>query len=128
MASTYTYYGHHDLSVIHVCIAIESLLSIALRTHLATKGMSDSHIDKYLRDATLSQMLNLHLPSILDLPLLPDHQKLLGDLNWVRKQRNDILHRGTPSEELCAARMNEVIASASLLLEKLVEQCGLPGA
>lgn len=124
LAITFSHFGYYDLAIIQVCTACETLLSKILKQHLINnRGCSKSSLDQYFEDETFSHLLNLHLPSIFDLSTINDYRKIIGDINWARKRRNEIVHRGKSSLELKADRIKEVIGSAEILVNKLTEVC-----
>jgi len=120
LALSFSHYGYYELAVIQVCISCETLLSNTLKQHLKKRGMTKTHIDAYFDDVRLSHLLNLHLPNIINITQLDNHNKILGDLNWARKRRNEILHEGHSLEKLTLVRLEEVTESARKLIDLIL--------
>ncbi len=124
LARSFLHYGYLSHALIQTCTACEIFLFQKLRLYLSEHHVSKNYLDEYLEDVTFSQLLNLHLPSMYDLSKMPDFRDTLGDLNWARKRRNQIIHEGHSAEELRSNRVKEVIASAVKLIEFVDSETG----
>lgn len=116
LAKTFLFYGYFDLAVIEVCTACETLISMVVKKHLEKRGVSRKAI-KEQYDVKYSELLNFFLPMIIDLSELKNHQELLGDLNWARKRRNELVHDGVPDVPLDKGMLQKVIQSAARLTD-----------
>ena len=115
LANTFLFYSYLELAVIQVCTACESLISTAVRAYLKNRGVSQGTIDDQFSEVTYAELLNLFLPSILDIPKVQDYSQILGDLNWARKRRNEILHSGLSEKPLTPENVERAIRCAEKL-------------
>jgi hypothetical protein len=122
LALTFWHHGYYDLAVVQLCTACETVLSSALLKHLKVRGASETHLKKYFDDLTYSHLLNLHLPSMRDLATLNDWQEILGQVNWARKMRNEIVHHGTAAVTLTRASVKDAIDCATQLVAFVVSK------
>lgn len=104
LAAGFIHHGHLDLAVVQICVACESVLAKAYREYMKEHGVSKQKLEESEPDITFSELLNLHLFSMRDISLLQGHTQILGAVNWARKRRNEVVHKGefavnvTPNE------------------------------
>ena len=81
------------MALLQMVIAAEIATNRAMKKLLLENGVSNTKLQKYEREMSYAQMLNISLVS-----LLPKSQKLkddtLGDLNRARDCRNKLMHEG----------------------------------
>lgn len=119
LAHTYSHYGYNELAVVQICVACETILSKALRQYLGAKGISNNYLKEYLEEVTFSSLLNIHLASMCDLTKIDNYQDILGNLNWARKRRNEIVHEGQSTEKITSARLNQTIEALNKLIDHI---------
>jgi hypothetical protein len=88
---------------------------------LASRGVSKTTYSKAERDITFSELLNLHLAAARDLKKLDNHTAILHKLNWARKHRNDMVHKGSLQQVIDAHDIESAIDAASHLINFLVD-------
>ncbi len=116
LADTFCHYGYLELSIIQVCISLETYLSGRLRENLLKKGMSQNHLKTYFDDVTFSQLLNLHLPSFVEITQLAEYKDIFGKINWGRRRRNKLLHLGGAEENITKEDTNSLIDATKKLI------------
>ncbi len=121
LATTYAYYGYLGLALVQVCIACESVLAQAYEKFLTSRGVSKTKYAEAERDITFSQLLNLHLAAIKDLSKLEGHEKILSQLNYARRCRNDVVHKGSLQQVVTANEVDNAIDAANKLKQVLLE-------
>jgi len=89
--------GRYHSAVIPANVAVESTTNRLLAAFFEKKSLaSQENVDSFLHGgATYAHQLNILLPTLLsftDAPPLPDH--IRGQLNRLRKLRNQMVHRG----------------------------------
>lgn len=120
LAEAFHFYGYHELAIVQLCVACESVLAARLKGYLLGRGVSTRIIREQLEEISFSQLLNVHLPGMCELAALPSKAQVLGDINWARKRRNEIVHQGGSSETLAASRVAEVLESGKQLITFVV--------
>lgn len=116
--------GRHNrlgLAVVLVCTACESALAPAYRKYLGSRGISAGKIGDAWRDIGLSQLLNLHLPTMRAINTMPDHQHVLEVLDRARRYRNDYVHEGNIPAGLTRKYVDDAIHTAQVLVGFLKE-------
>ncbi len=116
LAKTYYFYGMFDLAIVQLCTACETLLSRVVKEFLIKQNISKGALKEQFKDVSLSQLLNFFLPVASGITKKADGKKILGILDWARKQRNDIVHYGKTTEQIDEACMKEAIKAAEDLL------------
>jgi hypothetical protein len=54
-----------------------------------------------------------------DLTKIDNYPDILGNLNWARKRRNEIVHEGQSTEKITSARINQTIEALNKLIEHI---------
>ena len=108
-----------DLAIIQICIACESILSQEYIVYIKKRGVSNTKLNDYNSDIHFAQLLNLHLFTIRNVLKLQNSERIIGDINWARKRRNEIVHIGKSEKEVTMKKIKDVIHSASKLIEFL---------
>jgi hypothetical protein len=116
LARTFCNFGHYELSIVELCVACEITLSQKYWLFLEKRGVSKSKFEDNKNEITFSQLLNVHLFGIRDLSTLANSENILGTINWARKIRNDVVHKGKLKKRLNAKRVTEAIDAAEKLL------------
>lgn len=116
MARTFCNFGYLKLAVVQVCLACEIALSQKYWGFLQGRGVSKKKLDDNKKEITFSQLLNIHLFTMCDVPSLAGSEKILAAVNWARKVRNDVVHEGKTDEEFTTQRVLEAIDAAERLL------------
>ena len=119
LAQTYLHYGYFGLALVQVSIACESALAQTYEAFLTSRGVSKTKYAEAERDITYSQLLNLHLAAARDLSQFANHEVLLGRLNWARRRRNDVVHKGNFQENVSAQDVESAINAARALIRFL---------
>jgi len=114
-ATSDRFYGNFDQALIQICTACEIAISIAFVEYLKKQGTSNTSIDTYVDDFTFSQLLNIQLGIIVDKK--PDnYSDIVGKINWARKRRNEIVHKGESSQVLTEKDIIDTISAAETLI------------
>jgi hypothetical protein len=124
LARTFVTYGLFELAIIHICVACESLLSRVVARRLKRKNVSKTTLKEHYDLVTFSQLLHFHLPSLFKISTLKSHKTIIGDVNWARKRRNEIVHQGQSQHKLTGKRVTEVFQSAEALICFLKQHTG----
>lgn len=119
LAFSFHFYGYLELALVQLSTACESYLSLIVKDFLKTQNVSNSTLDDSFEDVSYSQLLNYFLPTAMGPEFLNKHRDLVGDLNWARKRRNEIVHKGTSDETLTSKRVGDVLGSAMRLFDIL---------
>jgi hypothetical protein len=122
LASTYLHYGYTGLALVQVCIACESVLAQTYESFLMMRGVSKTKYAEAERDITFSQLLNLHLAAARDLSHLNQRDDILSRINWARRCRNDVVHKGTLQETVRLEDVEAAIIAASTLIDFLLNE------
>jgi hypothetical protein len=122
LANTYLHYGYLALALVQTCIACESVLAQTYETFLTSRGVSKTKYAEAERDITFSQLLNLHLAAARDLSQLPNRDDTVGRLNWARKRRNDVVHKGALQETVTVTEVEKAIEAANALISFLISE------
>ena len=125
LARTYVHYGSLELAILHVCIASEAALGQVYKTYLLSRGVSKTKYDEAEPDIGFSALLNLHLYSACDINKLLDHEDVVGSINWARRTRNDIMHRGAARVALKRPDVDRTIEAAESLIAFLRDEAAL---
>ncbi|MHB8095152.1 MAG: hypothetical protein ACYDH0_09430 [Candidatus Aminicenantales bacterium] len=115
LAKTFLFYGYLDLAVIQVCTACETLISKAVKKDLEKRDVSKGTMDEYYRNVNYCELLNFFLPLIADISELKNHKDLLGNLNWARSKRNELVHYGITKEKITKEMLQKVLRSVEEL-------------
>ena len=116
LARTFLTYGLFELAIIQICVGCQSLLSKVVEQRLKQKHISKTTLKEHYDLVTFSQLLAFHLPSLFKIQTLKSHKRVIGDINWARKRRNEIVHEGQSQEELTRTRLEQVFRSAEALV------------
>jgi len=119
LAQSYLHYGYFGLSLVQVCIACEAVLARTYETFLLSRGVSKTKYADAERDITFSQLLNLHLAAARDLSTLTDRENILSRMNWARKCRNDVVHKGELQQVVTSSEVESAIEAARSLVQFL---------
>lgn len=84
-------YSNFKFGLLDSFIMCESLISTFLRDIKIAKGVSRSKLDKFEKEIPVSYLINIELPSFIT-DMTEKEKQLIGDLNRVRKLRNDVVH------------------------------------
>jgi hypothetical protein len=122
LARTYLYYGYDGLAIVQICIACEAVLAQMYESFLASRGVSKKTYADAERDITFSQLLNLHLPAARDLDKLDNYKSILCKLNWARKHRNDMVHKGSLQKVIRRDEIESAIEAATNLIGFLINE------
>lgn len=110
--------GLIKMALLQMVIAAEIATNRAVKRLLLKNGVSNTKLQKYEREMSYAQMLNISLVS-----LLPKSQKLkddtLGDLNRARDCRNKLMHEGVMLSD--RAELLRLFQSTREFLEHLKE-------
>lgn len=117
LANTYLHYGYLGLALVQVCIACESVLAQIYESFLKSRGVSKAKYAESERDITFSQLLNLHLAASCDLTKLHDRDATLSRLNWARKRRNEMVHKGALQKNVTIQEVEDAIVTADKLIK-----------
>ena len=105
--------GRYDASIIPANTAVEMMLT-PLLTNVLERFCAKEKATQFLTtDATYSHQLNVILPilcAIYKVPALPDN--IRGQLNRLRKIRNEIAHEGHPENPLDEKDASRLLAAA----------------
>jgi len=124
LASTYLHYGYLGLALVQACIACESVLAQTYETFLTSRGVSKTKYTEAERDITFSQLLNLHLAAARDLSEMDDRDGTLNRLNWARRCRNEMVHKGALQQDVTTQEVEDAIDSAAKLITFLSADTG----
>ncbi len=115
LVNAFEAYANNKLSdaLIPANVAVEAQL-FKLVTGFLTEVASNEHVESFLNDAaTYGHQLNVLLAVIVrhrDLPRFPDH--IRGQLNRLRRLRNDLAHRGRSGNTLQKHEVAEMLCAA----------------
>jgi hypothetical protein len=123
LATTFLHYGYLGLALVQVCIACESVLAKVYESFLLERGVSRNKYADAARDITFSQLLNLHLAAARDLSKLSNRDDILARLNWARKCRNDVVHKGDLQQSVTGREVQAAIEAAKELIEFILKDC-----
>lgn len=115
LSLAFYHYGHYEQALIHLCTAIETILFRGLKQYLISKNLSKEQMEKALDDVSFSQLLNLHIFSVCSLDKLDNYKDLIGMVNWARKRRNEIVHKGQPDKPLDKENVKKAIEAGDSL-------------
>ncbi|MEX0792826.1 MAG: hypothetical protein WD045_06790 [Pirellulaceae bacterium] len=124
LANTYLHYGYLGLALVQTCIACESVLAQIYETFLTSRGVSKTKYAEAERDITFSQLLNLHLAAARDLSKMEDRGGTLNRLNWARRCRNEMVHKGALQQNVTTQEVADAINSAARLIKFLLADPG----
>ena len=114
-ATSDRFYGNLEQALIQTCTACELAISIAFVEYLKKQGLSNTSIDTYVDDFTFSQLLNIQLAIIVDKK--PEkYSEIIGKMNWARKRRNEIVHKGESTQVLTEKDIIDTITAAETLI------------
>jgi len=116
LAKTFFFYGLFDLAIVQLCTACETLLSRVVKEFLIRQNVSKGALADQYNDVSFSQLLNLFLPVASDITKTTDGKRIVGILDWARKQRNEIVHSGKTKKRIDESCMKEAIEAAEGLL------------
>lgn len=119
-ARTFAHYNLLGLAIVQICVACEALLSQKFIQYLTKVGASNTQINDNIKEVTFSQLVNLHLYTICNIQSLSNYQEIIGDINWARRQRNEIVHKGSVPQSVSSREVEKTIKSTSLLIEFIV--------
>ena len=86
------------------------------------KKLSKTQVNRALDGVTFSQLLNLHLFTICKDVMLEKYQKTLGEANWTRKRRNEIVHTGRSGQKLDGDNVRKGIESIQKIISHITNQ------
>lgn len=85
-------------AVLEAFISVETLVVDYLIRVKLQRGVSKSKLDDYASEITISYMLNVELPMLVD-NITAKERQILGNVDRVRDIRNDIVHEGKIATE-----------------------------
>lgn len=109
---------NHKYSLLEAFISSEYVVTKYLTDEKIRKGASRKKLKDYESEATMSYKLNIELPVYLE-NLTDKERQLIGDVDKVRRLRNDIVHEGKIATEDDAEFAVEAV---SKLFEMLVSR------
>lgn len=118
-AITFCHYGHYEQALVQICTACQIILSKALEKYLVEKGLSKNQIVKAMEDVTFSQLLNLHVFNFCEIISMKDYENVIGQANWARKRRNEIVHSGKSGEKLTKENVGNVIEAIKTIIKQV---------
>ncbi len=83
---------------LEIFIVIEVLVSRFLRNLKLQNGVSKGKLDKYETEISISYMLNVEIPAFIA-DITEKERNLIGQIDSIRKKRNDIVHKGDTVNE-----------------------------
>ena len=116
LARTFLHQGHPDLALIEVCIACEAVLARRYRDFLLARGVTKNKYKDCERDITFSHLLNIHLPTMVNIRTLEDHDEILAHLNWARRCRNEVVHGGRSASTVSSGKVGAAIDAVCRLV------------
>jgi hypothetical protein len=119
LASSFCHYGFLGLALVQVAVACESELWRSYSEFVQGRGCSKTKLDEAESDITFSELLNVHVFSMCDMALLKDSAQVLGQVNWARKRRNEVVHGRTLSAGVAKANVEVAIKAARELVDFL---------
>jgi len=120
LARSFNHYGYSGLSILQICIACETVLAQKFFEYIKLCGVSSNSIKDNKKNITFSQLLKIHLFSMVDVKKLQNSESILGKINWARGQRNDVVHEGGLQQRVTAKEIDEAIEAAESLIEFLL--------
>jgi len=91
-------YNNFKFGLLDSFIICESLISRFLRDFKISKGISKNKLDDYEKEIPVSYLINIELPTLIS-DMTEKEKQLIGDLNRVRKLRNDVVHKNKDVNE-----------------------------
>lgn len=122
MARTFCNFGYYDLAIVNLCVACEIALSTKYWSFLKKRGVSNTKLSDNKKDITFSQLLNIHLFAMCDVSGIGDGERTIGQINWARNMRNQIVHDGKSEKEITSDKVMEAIDAADRLLKFLDQE------
>jgi hypothetical protein len=111
------YTKNFKFAVIEALIAAEtSTTSVVTKLKLA-RGASKGKLDDYEEEVTLAYKLNIELPVLLG-DVTSDERDTVGQVDAVRKMRNDIVHKGFVPTEKEARRSTDSVEKYLIMLSR----------
>ena len=84
---------NHKMIFLELFIFIETIVSKFLRDKKVEHGVSNNKIKEYESEVSISYMLNVELPIFIQ-EITSNDRKTLGEIDKLRKKRNNIVHNG----------------------------------
>lgn len=110
-------YNNFKFGLLDSFIVCESLISIFLRDFKITKGVSKNKLDDYEKEIPVSYLINIELPSFIS-DMTEKEKQLIGDLNRLRKLRNDVVHKNKDVNENDALFAFNTLQGVHMLIEE----------
>jgi hypothetical protein len=102
-------------AIIEATIALEIAVSRTLTEIKLQKGVAKRKLNDYAKEVGIGYQMNVEIPLLLG-PLSDKEKEIIGIADAVRKQRNDVVHKGVqPSREEGQAAVAAVHAVLELL-------------
>lgn len=111
-------YEEYNLSILESFIALEFFILNYLYEQKLAKGISKNKLKEYKTEVSISYMLNIELPMFIE-DLDQNKRQLLGEVDKVRKYRNDIVHNGKKVSKKDAEFSISAVEKLFILLEKI---------
>ena len=103
-------------AILEAFISAETMISSFLNQKKIEAGVSKSKLKDYETEVGISYIINVELPMALGNGINSSDREILGHVDKVRKNRNDIVHKGKiPSEQEAKYAVESVEKLAALL-------------
>lgn len=119
LARTFLHQGHKELALVQISVACESVLSRKYREFVSSRGVSNTKYSDVDNNITFSSLLKVHIYAMVEINKLSDYKKILSQLDWVRTQRNEIVHTGKLNREISNIKTEEALEAACKLIKFL---------
>jgi hypothetical protein len=120
LANSFCHHGFLGLALVQVAVACESELWRSYSDFVRSRGCSKTKLDE--AEITFSELLNVHVYAMYDVERLEKAQDVLGEVNWARKRRNEIVHGRPLDARTDKPKVESAIMAASKLVEFLRTQ------
>jgi len=109
---------NYKYSFLESFIVAEGVISKVLRQIKLSKGVSNKKLKDFEKDLGISYQINIELPLLLE-NITNSERQILGDIDKVRKIRNDVVHNNASvSEETAIETLNSVQKLLDLFIER----------
>ena len=95
-------------ALLEAFIGAESAIRSALRFKKLSKGVSKNKLDSYESEVGIGYLINVELPMLLE-DINTSERELLGEVDRIRKLRNNVMHGASEVSEEDAGRAINVI-------------------
>lgn len=112
-------WGSKRIPTIETAALIEVVIRNKIQVVLKQQGQSDRKIDNVNDEISLSILLNILLPLILNKSEVKRYKKDIDALDLLRKVRNDIMHRNIPENEINLETVRNGVDAAIKIIQLL---------